>query len=64
MRIEKVAEGAYFVPSYTEQPIVSYLPGMTGQTIVTDMNMDKVESAAHDGSLPFLQPESEGAEQA
>jgi hypothetical protein len=34
--IIEVTEGAYFVPCYSEQTVVSYQPGITAQTIVVE----------------------------
>ncbi|MCJ7634636.1 hypothetical protein MUP77_19870 [Candidatus Bathyarchaeota archaeon] len=34
MNIRQVAEGAYFVPSYSEQTVLSYQPQFTNQTII------------------------------
>lgn len=33
MKIRKVSEGAYFVPSYSEQTVLSYQPLISNQTI-------------------------------
>ena len=35
MKIHKVGEGAYFVPSYSEQTVLSYDSLMTNQTVIT-----------------------------
>ena len=36
MKIRKVSEGAYFVPSYSEQTILSYDSLMASQTVMTE----------------------------
>ena len=36
MKISKVGEGAYFVPSYSEQTILSYDPLISSQTVLTE----------------------------
>lgn len=33
-QIKEVAEGAYFVPSYSDQTIVGYQPGVGTQSVV------------------------------
>ena len=33
MTIRKIAEGAFFVPSYSEQTVVPFQPSITNQTI-------------------------------
>lgn len=38
--IRKIAEGAYFVPSYSEQTITSRDELMTSQTIAIDENIE------------------------
>lgn len=35
MKARKVGEGAYFVPSYSEQTIVPFQPTITAQTVTT-----------------------------
>lgn len=35
MKTRKVGEGAYFVPSYSEQTVLLYQPSITNQTIIT-----------------------------
>lgn len=35
MTTRKINEGAYFVPSYSEQTIVAYQPSIASQTIVS-----------------------------
>jgi hypothetical protein len=41
MAMRKIAEGAYFIPSYSEQTIVSYQPSIASQTILTTMASDE-----------------------
>lgn len=36
MKIHKVSEGAYFVPSYSEQTVLSYDSMMTSQTVLRE----------------------------
>ncbi len=47
MNIRQVAEGAYFVPSYSEQTVLSYQPLVTNQTIlVKDVEEETIAPAA------------------
>jgi hypothetical protein len=41
MAIRKINEGAYFVPSYSEQTIVSYQPSIANQTIITPIENEE-----------------------
>jgi uncharacterized protein (DUF169 family) len=38
----KVAEGAFYVPSYYEQTVVSYQPGITTQAVFTGIEETEV----------------------
>ena len=33
-QIVKIAEGAFFVPSYSEQTVLGFQPGITSQTVL------------------------------
>ena len=45
MEIRRISDGAYFVPSYSEQTIQSFHPLFTGQTITTrELDVDLFES--------------------
>ncbi|HUV56003.1 MAG TPA: hypothetical protein VMV84_02100 [Dehalococcoidales bacterium] len=35
MKIRQVGQGAYFVPSYSEQTIIHFQPSITNQTVTT-----------------------------
>ena len=39
--IIKVAEGAYFVPSYSDQTVLQFIPGITNQSIVFSPNLEE-----------------------
>ena len=48
MKISKVGEGAYFVPSYSEQTVLSYDSLMTNQTVlpgISEEDEGKMSSA-------------------
>ncbi len=34
MRVRKIAEGAFFVPSFSLQTVAPFQPGVTNQTVV------------------------------
>lgn len=58
MTIRKVAEGAYFVPSYSEDTIASFQSGMTNQGISVlstedDDSVETLEVLSGQGERPF-----------
>ena len=57
MRIKKVSEGAYFVPSYSVQTIVPFLPGITNQTITSEI--EPRENIAGDEENTFTKEDFE-----
>ena len=61
MKIEKVAEGAYFVPSYSEQTIAWSPFGYTIQGLVFDETFEDTEPVQVEQDEPFTKADFEQA---
>lgn len=59
MKIEKIAEGAYFVPSYSEQTIVWYPYGVTIQGLGFEEQLEDAEFMPIEEKRPFTKDDFE-----
>lgn len=58
-QVRKVAEGAYFLASYSEQTIIGFQPGITNQTIVSEEETEELEAAPLEEEHPLTGEEFE-----
>ncbi|MDO9333979.1 MAG: hypothetical protein Q7T57_05600 [Dehalococcoidales bacterium] len=59
MNVQKIAEGAYFVPSYSEQTIAWSPSGYTIQGLVFEENPEGAEPLLAEQELPFTKDDFE-----
>ena len=52
MKIRQVGQGAYFVPSYSEQTIIPFQPSITNQTVtIKEFEEDVVPTSLEEESI-------------
>jgi len=52
MKIRQVGQGAYFVPSYSEQTIIPFQPSITNQTVTTkEFEEDTIQTDIENGDV-------------
>lgn len=61
MKIEKIADGAYFVPSYSEQTIAWSPFGFTIQGLALDETFEETEPVQVEQEEPFTKDDFEVA---
>ncbi|MEW6569393.1 MAG: hypothetical protein AB1449_14760 [Chloroflexota bacterium] len=56
--IREVAEGAYFVPSYSEQTVIGYQPGVGAQSVVSVREVEVTSPSTEITHQPPPEPPS------
>ncbi|MBI2304447.1 MAG: hypothetical protein HYU86_06830 [Chloroflexi bacterium] len=57
MKVQMIAEGAYFIPSYSEQTIVGFQLGITNQTVAIAETPEDGDKAPPIKERPFFAEE-------